>query len=300
MNENSTNITEEQAEVKTEVIETKEVNEKVEESNGTTKTQEVSTKDKVETTDDEFKEDEKTEQETKNTETKKRDLERDKEQARLRRERETREKERKELERAGMFDGIKRALKNTNPFTQEEFDTDDDIEFYLDQVEMEKQGLDPTSLSDYKKYKKQIIEKGKDKPLDEKEWVINDSKEFRAKYPDVSFDEVFKDEKFTDYVDKYHKDDIGKTTPFAKIYTNFLTYQEERKDFDKLVEQKANEMFEKRMAKSQASVGDLSKTKTASDDYYTREQIDKMSTDEIRQNMTKVDKSIAYWQKQKK
>ena len=61
------------------------------------------------------------------------------------------ETQRKEIEKQAELRGIRKALP-TNPFTDEPMATDEDVEMYLMQKEMEKEGLDPNSLKDYKTY----------------------------------------------------------------------------------------------------------------------------------------------------
>lgn len=263
-----------------------------------TTTIETPAKDTVEETNTEFEEGkETTEDKAKNSELEEQ-KKRNADFAKQRREKEKAEQERKAIEHKAKLEGIKTALKGVNPYTNEALESDEDVEHYLTQVEMEKEGLDPTSLIDFRKFQKTQVEKNK--PINEKEFVTKDSEDFLKKYPDVKFDEIFSDQNFIAFVDKFYKEEIGKTIPLAKIYRNFLTYKEERAEFDKLVEKKATELFEKRLAKVQSSSGGVEKKANESELYYTMEQIEKMSVEEIRKNMEKVDRSLEYHRKTKK
>jgi hypothetical protein len=124
---------------------------------------------------------------------------------------------------------------------------------------MQKQGLDPNSNVDYRKFRKQQTEKVVNKPSQE-EWVTNDSKDFTTKYPDVKFDDVFADKEFINYADKYHKDELGKSTPLSKIYSNYKAYQQEIEVLKAQWAKEAKDNEEKRIAKLQSSAGAISKT----------------------------------------
>ena len=103
-------------------------------------------------------------------------------------------KSKKDIARKAELSGIKKALKGVNPYTNEALETDEDIEHYLIQVEMEEKQLDPNSLTDFRKFKKLQVEKTQ--PMSEAEWVANDSKDFISKFPDVTFDDIFSRKRF--------------------------------------------------------------------------------------------------------
>ena len=283
----------ESTEIKNEVVNEKQNEEKIEETSTEYQSEEV------EETETEFSEgtEKKTEDETKNTNVEE-EKRRNAEFAQRRREKERREQEQRAIARKAELNGIKKALKGVNPYTNEALETDEDVEYYLIQVEMEEKNLDPNSFADFRKFKKLQVEKSQ--PMSEEEWVAKDSKDFYNKYPDApTFDDIFKDTDFLEYAEKYHKGELGKTTPLAKIYGNYQTYKQDRANFDKLVEKKANELFEKRMAKLKSSPGGVEGKTSEENTFYSREQIEKMSIEEIRKNMAKVDASLAYLRKEK-
>jgi hypothetical protein len=257
------------------------------------------TNDKAETGDEEFTD---TKEKAKDNATLKdkpdEELTRRSEFAKQRREKEAQEKTQKEVEHKARLKAIKEERDGINPYTNQSMETDEDIEFYLEQKEMSKQGLDPNSNADYRKFRKQQTERV-NKTVSQEDWVKNDSKDFTSKYPDVVFNDLFADKDFISYADKYHKDELGNSTPLSKIYGNYKTHQEEVKSIKENLEKELNDKFEKRLVKAQ-SVGSVTSSSNTNDDFFTMEQINKMSVDNIRKNMAKVDKSIAYWNKQKK
>lgn len=109
---------------------------------------------------------------------------RDKEREYAKKRREQREREIKD----SYFKGVKTALGDYNPYTNEKMETDEDIQTYLDMKEMDKQGLDPTNSSDYIKFMKEKNKvEAEKKELEEKvnTKMNTEIAEFRAKYPNV-------------------------------------------------------------------------------------------------------------------
>lgn len=229
--------------------------------------------------------------ETKTTEEipKKQDKKTNAEYAQKRREQERLEQERKALERQAELRGIRKALKNTNPYTDEPMETDEDVEFYLTQVEMEKEGLDPLSLKDYKTF--QLKNQAATKQTKQREeFLRKDSEEFVKKYPSVKVDELFADTRFK----KFSKGKLG-NVPLAEIYEDYQEFISE-------IDTKAQELAEKRLAKTIASPGDLkpSGADTKQERLYTFEELKKMSQAEISKNWDLVKKSQEALIKQKK
>ena len=220
---------------------------------------------------------------------KKQDKKTNAEYAQKRREQERLEQERKALERQAELRGIRKALKNTNPYTDEPMETDEDVEFYLTQVEMEKEGLDPLSLKDYKSFQLKNQEATKQTKQRE-EFLRKDSEEFVKKYPSVKVDELFADARFK----KFSKGKLG-NVPLAEIYEDYQEFISE-------IDTKAQELAEKRLAKTIASPGDLkpSGADTKQERLYTFEELKKMSQAEISKNWDLVKKSQEALIKQKK
>ena len=151
---------------------------------------------KVEDTDDdgeiEFDEsdtadDDESSKNNENDSSKKQSREKNREYARKRREQQEREKH------TSYLNGVKTALGDVNPFTNEKMESEEDVQTYLDMKEMEKKGLDPTSSTDYIKFmrEKQKVELEQQ----EKQAQINNKMqtellEFKTKYPTVDIENL--------------------------------------------------------------------------------------------------------------
>ena len=175
-------------------------------------------------------------------------------------------------------------LNGRNPYTDEEMKDSADVKEYLMMREIENSGGDP--VSDFAKYhKKQEKEKAQEekKAKDKEAWYANDRADFMAKYPEVNIDELIKDEDFVEYAD-------GKagTVPLAKIYEGYSK-------FTAKYEKRAKEIATQRVANQKASPGSLSSTNPSDSGFYTKEQVEKMSTEEIKKNYEKVRASMAKW-----
>ena len=180
--------------------------------------------------------------------------------------RKRREAERKaELERAkeeARNNAIIEFTNGVNPYTDEEIKDKVDIEKYLAMKEIEKNGGDP--IADYHKVQskkqKEEIETRK-KADDEKQWYVNDRKDFFSKHPemtDATLSTLLQNEQFLLYGD-------GKfgNKPLAEIYDGFNKMMS-------TFENKAKSMAEKMYANKQSSPGSLnssevSKTKSWAD-----------------------------------
>lgn len=89
--------------------------------------------------------------------------------------------------------GVKDTLGNVNPYTGEKFETDDDIQVYLNMKEMESKGLDPTSASDYIKFtreKAQAQEAESQRKLQAIQKEQQEIAEVKAKYPNLDIKQL--------------------------------------------------------------------------------------------------------------
>jgi hypothetical protein len=221
------------------------------------------TSEKVETGDEEFTDTKEKAKENPSIKDKPNDdlAKRNKEQAQLRREKEAQEKAQKDVEHKARLRAIKEERDGINPYTNEKMESDDDIEFYLEQKEMSKQGLDPLNTLDYKKFINKKVEKQTNDKAKE-DFRQKDLSDFTEKYPDVKFNDLQNDEEFMDYAD-------GKlgTKLLSEIYGNYLKKQEK---LNAQIEAKAKDMFEKRMAKKESSAGAIDKTTTPEPKPYSK------------------------------
>ena len=175
-------------------------------------------------------------------------------------------------------------LGGVNPFTNEPMTDATDVEEYRLMKRIEKEGGDP--VSDYAKYRKKAdkegAQKAEEKATDEA-WFANDRASFIKNHPEVNLDELIKDPNFQSYAD-------GKVrrVPLSEIYEGYLK-------LTKSVDGKAKDLAAQALANRQASPGSAASSGTADSDFYTAEQVRKMSRKEIHENYEKIRKSMAKW-----
>ncbi|MBO5969362.1 MAG: hypothetical protein J6S14_12780 [Clostridia bacterium] len=201
------------------------------------------------------------------------------ENARRRREAE-RQKEMRELREKTIIE----TLNGTNPYTGEPMSDSLDVEEYLTMREIEKNGGDP--VNDYPKYRKQKERDAaaqQEKQNESEEWYQKDREAFKTEYPDVDLSSLIADEDFCDYAEGK----VGKK-PLSEIYRGFLKFTGKYED-------QAKEKAAQYIANRQASPGALGDTKTAESDYFTMEQVKKMSPAEVHKNYEKIRKSMQKW-----
>lgn len=201
------------------------------------------------------------------------------ENARRRREEERQEELKKAREQA-----IIEVLNGKNPFTDEEIKDTDDIEEYLLMKQISDSGGDP--LADYSKFQKQKLKKEKERQVEEQnrdEWFQKDRENFLTEYPDINVQELFSNKQFVLFAD-------GKVGNIAmtKIYKDFLAVQQM---YENQTKQKAARM----VANAAASPGSLKSPNAVNDGYYTKEQVQAMSQDEVSKNYEKIRASMTKW-----
>lgn len=210
------------------------------------------------------------------------------EQKELRLQREREEKARKENFQKGFI----AALGGKNPYTDEEIKTEDDIHEAQVMIEAKKRGLDP--IQDYSKMDKilKAEERAKaqveaDKVAAAKKAQEDDFKEFTEAYPNVDVGKLFNEDK---EFEEFAKDLVG-NVPLKTIYDKYLKIQSKTQ---KAVED--NEDMSK--ARRASSPGTASSGGDTNEEFYTLEQLKKMSQSEINKNFKKVEKSYEHIAKQ--
>lgn len=203
--------------------------------------------------------------------------------AERRREREKQEKDRKAIEEKAYRKAILEIIK-INPYTEKEIKTDKDVQVYLNMKKLEEAGLDP--VSDYWQLD-EVIAKEKEKEGLPKIDPKQDALQFVKDFPDVSLADLNKDQRFL----KFAKGKIG-NLPLSEIYGD---YQEFIGEFENEADKKARTL----MAKAKASPGPTSSTETSDSEYFTLEEIKKMSQKEVSKNWEKVQKSLTKIRSQK-
>lgn len=199
-----------------------------------------------------------------------------------------REAERKaELERerqTAREQAIIETLNGKNPYTGEEMKDSTDVQEYLTMREIEKNGGDP--LSDYSKHLKQKErEKAEEnrKAETEKEWYRKDYADFTTKHPEVNIETLIQNEQFQ----KFASGKVGQL-PLSEIYEGFVEMVTE---YERKAEQKAKQI----LANSKATPGSLSSTSPSDNGFFTREQVQKMSQEEVHKNYDKIRASMSKW-----
>ena len=201
------------------------------------------------------------------------------ENARRRRETE-RQQEMKAVREKAIID----TLNGKNPYTGEPMTDSADVEEYLTMREIEKGGGDP--LADFSKFQKQRErEKATKLAEDEKqaEWFKQDREDFSLKYPDVNLEKLIQNEQFQ----LFAEGKVGNTS-LSEIYEGFLKIGAE---YDKKARQLASQM----LANKKASPGALTSPKTPDSTYYTKEQVQKMSQEEVSKNYDAIRASMKKW-----
>lgn len=205
------------------------------------------------------------------------------ENARRRREAE-RQAELKRVEETTREKAIIEVLNGKNPYTNEEMKDHADVEEYLLMKEIEKNGGDP--ISDFSKYQKERQRKEAEvvaKEAEEKDWYEKDYKDFSTKHPEVNVQNLIKDEQFQ----KFASGKVG-TQPLSEIYEDFLGFVGE-------YEKKAKQMAKQTLANKKASPGSLSSTNPSDSGFYTREQVQSMTQEEVHKNYDKIRASMSKW-----
>ena len=201
------------------------------------------------------------------------------EQKLLRERREAEEKARKE----NFTKGFIAALGGKNPYTGEEIKTDDDIHEAQVMIEAKKRGLDP--IQDFHKMDKILrqeerekAEKEENAKIEAKKQIDSDINEFKEKYPDEdisAFLDTVKEKGFEDLVGKVPLTRIK--TIIEGVNKEVANAVEDKKDMSK--------------ARRQATPGSVGSGGDSNGDFYTREELAKMSPSEIKANWPKVERS---------
>lgn len=196
---------------------------------------------------------------------------------------------RREAERARAIEDARReaiieALDGKNPFTGRPMQDAQDVAEYLAMREIEKKGGDPvTDYAEHLKARERDEQRAAEEREKEAEWFRSDREAFAAKYPDVSLDELVADEDFADYADGK----VGKK-PLAEIYEGYLR-QSAR------FEERARTRAAQAAANREASPGALGTAGGGDTGFFTKEQVDAMSMEEVRANLPKINQSMKHW-----
>lgn len=196
-----------------------------------------------------------------------------------------REAERQAELKKARYDAIKEAVDGVNPFTNQPIEDDIDVEEYLAMKEIKKQGGDP--LTDYSKYHKDKQKEEAriaEQKLKDEEWIENDYKDFKSKHPQVDLDKLAEDDAFM----KFAEELVGKK-PMAEIYDSY-------QDLVSKIRKEENNAAARQVANAKATPGSLTSSETdTSNDFYSVEQVKKMSQEEVHKNYDKIMASMKKW-----
>lgn len=186
---------------------------------------------------------------------------------------------------------IVKALHKSNPWTGEAIEDEFDVEEYLAMQALANEGKDP--MTEYPKQLKaskrtaaQAAKEKAESTAQKQTRAQEGLKEFRAKYPDVNVQELFADEDFL----KFGKSAL-EVVSLSGVYEAYLPIKTERERI-----KAENEKAAALAANSQVAVGSVTSATPAADtEFFTKEQVLKMSKEEISKNYEKIRKSQARW-----
>lgn len=200
---------------------------------------------------------------------------------------------RREAERQAELDRVRSAVREQtiietlggkNPYTNGEMKDHADVEEYLAMKEIAQNGGDP--LSDYSKFQKQkerarIEQASKEEERDK--WFREDREAFVTKYPDVDVQTLIQNSQFQ----KFASGKVG-ALPLSDIYEDFLEMTSE-------YEKKAKAIAKQMVANKRASPGNLAGTGTADGGYFTKDQVQRMTREEVHENYDRIRASMRKW-----
>ncbi|MBE6585061.1 MAG: hypothetical protein E7645_00880 [Ruminococcaceae bacterium] len=216
------------------------------------------------------------------------------ENARRRREREENDRMEK-AKREARVEAILEALDGVNPYTQEPMKDASDVEIYETMKKMAAKGLDP--VKDYPKYRAEQdrqAEAGRQAAREQADFFARDREAFMKAYPEIHLDSLIADADFADYAEGK----VGKK-PLAEIYAGYLKLSEKQgakaRESARAEVSAAEQRAAQALANAKATPGSAVGEGSAEPEYFTPEQVDKMTPAEIERNLDKIHKSMRRW-----
>lgn len=181
-------------------------------------------------------------------------------------------------------------LGGVNPYTKKEMTDAHDVEVYERMKRIEKAGGDP--ITDYASTladERRQAEKARNEPanMDFNSWAKKDAEDFAKANPDVALGELLTNKTFKTIAEPLLKNRV----PMSKIYELF---KETQANIDSVKEKTKNEIkaaVSGQIANAQASAGSLKSNGDTQGALYTKEQLERMSPEEMDRNWDKVDRS---------
>ena len=184
-----------------------------------------------------------------------------------------------------------KALHKSNPWTGETIEDEFDVEELLAMQALADAGEDPMTaypkhLKQQKKTAAQAAKEKADSEAQKQSRAQAGLQEFSEKYPGVNVQELFADEDFIKFAMS-----ALEVVSLTSVYEAYLPIKTER-DRIAAEQQKAAAMA----VNSSVAVGSVtSATPAADSEFFTKEQVLKMSKEEISKNYEKIRKSQARW-----
>lgn len=214
------------------------------------------------------------------------------ENARRRREQQTREAIRTAQEKARAEERVSsiiEALDGKNPYNGADMKDAADVEVFLTMKRIKAAGGDP--VADYARARADADRESARRAADDqraredqRRWYEEDRAAFERAHPDVKLSDLLDDGDFADYAEGK----VGKR-PLADIYDGYTRMQQR---YSQAAEEKAAQA----LANARASAGSIAGSGGAAEpDFFTEEQVRKMSQAEVHKNYEKIMKSMEKW-----
>lgn len=199
------------------------------------------------------------------------------ENARRRREQQAREDIRRAREEERVSSIIE-ALDGKNPYNGEAMKDAADVEVFLTMKRIKASGGDP--VTDYARARADDQRARED----QRRWYEEDRAAFERAHPEVKLSDLLADGDFADYAEGK----VGKR-PLSEIYDGYTRMQQR---YSQAAEEKAAQA----LANARASAGSIAGSGGAAEpDFFTEEQVRKMSQAEVHKNYEKIMKSMEKW-----
>lgn len=210
------------------------------------------------------------------------------ENARRRREQQAREDIRRAREEERVSSIIE-ALDGKNPYNGEAMKDAADVEVFLTMKRIKASGGDP--VTDYARARADADRESARRAADDqraredqRRWYEEDRAAFERAHPEISLSDLLSDGDFAEYAEGK----VGKK-PLSDIYDGYTRMQQR---YSRAAEEKAAQA----LANARASAGSIAGSgSSAEPDFFTEEQVRKMSQAEVHKNYAKIMKSMEKW-----
>lgn len=210
------------------------------------------------------------------------------ENARRRREQQAREDIRRAREEERVSSIIE-ALDGKNPYNGEAMKDAADVEVFLTMKRIKASGGDP--VTDYARARADADRESARRAADDqraredqRRWYEEDRAAFERAHPEISLSDLLSDGDFAEYAEGK----VGKK-PLSDIYEGYTRMQQR---YSRAAEEKAAQA----LANARASAGSIAGSgSSAEPDFFTEEQVRKMSQAEVHKNYAKIMKSMEKW-----